>query len=251
MVVALVGGVLPAIVGRRSAGSCSPTGTSRRRSTSSRSHEAENLLALVVYVVAAGIVAVLVDRVGRSRMRAAAAAGRGRGAGRARRRAGPARVGGRHARPAARDVRVPRRRAARDATAATAGRVVERPGAEPPTRSRRRRRQPRPRARRRRSPSPAATLIGRGPAGAQRLRRPGRRGRRARAAATRGRPRPSELAAANDAAGRAAAGRLPRPAHAAGVDQGVDLQPAPARRRLAAGRRSTSSRRRSRRRPTG
>ena len=75
-------------------------------------------------------------------------------------------------------------------------------------------------------------------------------GRRARAAAGRGRPgrRPRRR---QHAAGGAAAGRLPRPAHAAGVDQGVDLQPAPARRRLAAGRRSTSSRRRSRRRPIG
>ena len=81
---------------------------------------------------------------GRSRMRAARAAGRGRGAGVARRRAGPARIGRRHARAAAGDVRVPRRRAART-TAATAGTVLVRSGAEPPARPRRGRRQPRPR----------------------------------------------------------------------------------------------------------
>ncbi len=70
MVVALVGGVLPAIVavvGGFLLANWFFTPPFYELTIA----EAENLLALVVYAVAAGIVAVLVDRVGRSRMRAA------------------------------------------------------------------------------------------------------------------------------------------------------------------------------------
>ena len=70
MVVALVGGVLPAIVaviGGFLLANWYFTPPFYELTIA----EAENLLALVVYAVAAGIVAVLVDRVGRSRMRAA------------------------------------------------------------------------------------------------------------------------------------------------------------------------------------
>jgi two-component system sensor histidine kinase KdpD len=70
MVVALVGGVLPAIaavIGGFLLANWYFTPPFHELSIAER----ENLLALVVYAVAAGIVAVLVDRVGRSRMRAA------------------------------------------------------------------------------------------------------------------------------------------------------------------------------------
>jgi two-component system sensor histidine kinase KdpD len=70
MVVALVGGVLPAIVaviGGFLLANWYFTPPLYELTIS----EAENLLGLVVYAVAAGIVAVLVDRVGRSRMRGA------------------------------------------------------------------------------------------------------------------------------------------------------------------------------------
>ena len=75
--------------------------------------------------------------------------------------------------------------------------------------------------------------------------------------------RPRERAACREAdrAGRAgrgqrpahrpAPGRVPRPAHAAGVDQGVGHEPPPARRRPGPGGRRPSSSRRSTRRPTG
>ena len=169
--------------GRRSpwsAGSCSPTGSSPRRSTPSTSPTAENVLALVVYVVAAG------HRRRPRRPRRAqpaaggAPAGRGRGAGRARRIDGSSRLRRRHARPAAHDVRVPDRcapHARRDRLAGARQRRA-RAAREP----RRRRRQPRPRPRR----HPRARrrrAVRRGRTGAERLRRPGRRGGRARAAA--------------------------------------------------------------------
>ena len=70
MVVALVGGVLPAtlaVIGGFLLANWYFTPPFHELTIS----EAENVLALVVYVVAAGIVAVLVERVGRSRMRAA------------------------------------------------------------------------------------------------------------------------------------------------------------------------------------
>ncbi len=69
MVVALVGGALPAtaavLVGSLLANYYF-TDPQRRLTI----HETENVIALVVYVLAAGIVAVLVDRVGRSRLQA-------------------------------------------------------------------------------------------------------------------------------------------------------------------------------------
>ena len=206
----------------------------------------ENLISLVVYVVAAGMVAVLVDRVGRSRLRGRPGAGRGRGAGRARRVDGRSGVARRHARQGARHLRLPvgcpprrpRRRLAR------AGRV--RLGAT--ARPRARRRHPRPRRRDHPRPRRRRAVGGRR-AGAQRVRRPG--GRRRRVATSPRRGRQGHRAGGGQRPARgAAAGGVARPAHPAGVDQGVDLQPAPARHRLAARRRSRSSRRRSRARPT-
>ena len=70
MVVALVGGVLPAIVAVIG-GFLLANWFFTPPFYDLTIAEAENLLALVVYAVAAGIVAVLVDRVGRSRRRAA------------------------------------------------------------------------------------------------------------------------------------------------------------------------------------
>ena len=162
-------------------------------------------------------------------------AGGGRGARRAGRLAGPSRVGRRHARPAALDVRVPCRRAAPP--------VERRAGTCSWHRARSRRRGPR-------TPTSAGTSGAASPSrspavsssgddervlnafarpaggGAQRARAPAGRG------GARRRPRRHQ-----HAAGRAAAGGVARPAHAAGVDQGVDLQPAPARHRVAARRR--------------
>ena len=69
MVVALVGGVLPAaaaVIG----GSLLANYYFTPPFYEFTIHEGENLFALIVYVVAAGIVAVLVDRVGRSRLQA-------------------------------------------------------------------------------------------------------------------------------------------------------------------------------------
>ena len=69
MVVALVGGVLPAaaaVVGGMLLANWYFTPPFYELTI----HEGENLLALIVFVVAAGMVAVLVDRVGRSRLQA-------------------------------------------------------------------------------------------------------------------------------------------------------------------------------------
>ena len=69
MVVALVGGVLPAaaaVIGGMLLANWYFTPPFYEFTI----HEGENLLALLVFVVAAGIVAVLVDRVGRSRLQA-------------------------------------------------------------------------------------------------------------------------------------------------------------------------------------
>ena len=91
MVVALVGGVLPAgvaVVGGFVLANWYFTPPFHQLTIT----DGDNALALVVYAVAAGIVALLVDRVGRSRLRAAATAGRGRGACGAGRLAGPSRA---------------------------------------------------------------------------------------------------------------------------------------------------------------
>jgi len=70
MVVALVGGVLPAAAAV-AGGFLLANYYFTLPLYQFTIHEGENLLALVVYMVAAGIVAVLVDRVGRSRLQAA------------------------------------------------------------------------------------------------------------------------------------------------------------------------------------
>ena len=210
--------------------------------------DGENLLALVVYVVAAGIVAVLVDRVGRSRLRAARSQAEAEAL---------AALAGSLARPGSVGEMLGQLRATFGFRAAAAAPRRAAGLGRAGRLGRRRRRhapedadvEPRPRARRR--------------AGARR-----RRARRARtsgcstpspprsprppsASGCRSRPAGRRPGRGQHAAGRAAAGRVARPAHAAGVDQGVDLQPAPARHRVAARRASRSSRRRSRRRPTG
>ena len=231
--VAAVGGAGPGARRRASPASCWPTGTSRRRYTRWTIAEAENLLALVVFLVVAGVVSALVG-VGRPPVDAEAtrAAGRGRGP-------GPA---GRHGRRAPTRCRVlvdhlrrtfglrRRRRCCARPTDGWAARGVPRAAIRPPSpedadvprrsattwcwrcaagdlggRGPTRRSTPSP-------PSSAAALERR------RARGPGGAGR----GAGRGRR----------AAHRAAPGGVPRPAHPAGVDQGVGHQPAPGRRRL-------------------
>ena len=106
MVVALVGGALPAVVaviGGFLLANWFFTPPYYQFTIA----EGENLLALLVYVFAAGTVAVLVDRVGRSRVRAARSQAEAEALVVARRRPGPAGVGGRDARPAAHHVRGP------------------------------------------------------------------------------------------------------------------------------------------------
>ena len=150
--------------------------------------------------------------------------------------AGPARLGRpRCSASCAATFGVPRRRPARGATAA-AGTCSSASGAEPPTRARA-------------TPTSAATsaAASRSPSPAARCRREDQRvlnafAAQVAAAAERERlhgeaGKAADLAAANTLRAVAAAGRVARPAHAAGVDQGVDLQPAPARHRLAARRR--------------
>ena len=152
----------------------------------------------------------------------------------ARRVDGPARLARRDARPDPRHVRVPRRRPARGRDGGWHVQVAS--GTEPPARPRRGRRHaatsaaaspwPSPAARCRRrtsgcsTPSPPRSPP---PPSRERLQVEAGQGQRAGR-----RQRPAR---------RAAAGGVARPAHAAGVDQGVDLQPAPARHRLAARRR--------------
>ena len=155
--------------------------------TSSTIADGENLLALVVYVVAAGIVAVLVDRVGRSRMRAARSQAEAEAlAALAGSLARPG-LGRRDARPAARRRSACRAAALLARATATRWHVARQLGCRAAGRSGA-------------TPTSAATsaatstlalagghAVGRRRAGAQRVRRPGRRGRRARAAAGRGR----------------------------------------------------------------
>ena len=171
-----------------SAGSCSPTGSSRRRYYQFTIAEGENLLALVVYVVAAGIVAVLVDRVGRSRMRAARAQAEAEAL---------AALAGALARPGSVAEMLGQLRSTFGlrggrcslATGQRGWQARRRSGVDPPS-----------------TPSSAdvsrdvggdvvlalagGPLSTRGPARAQRVRRPGRRRRRARAAAAPRPPRP-------------------------------------------------------------
>ena len=233
MVVALVGGVLPAVVaviGGFLLANWYFTPPYYQLTIA----EGENLLALVVYVFAAGIVAVLVDRVGRSRM---------------------PRPRARRPRPR-RWPRSPARWPARAPSPRCSASCESRSGCAPSPLLERTGRPGGPSLRCRDPTPPTAdhadisrdiggdivlaldggTLTERRPAGAQRLRRPGGCGCRARAAARRG-GKAADLAAANKLRGVAAAGRLARPADPAGVDQGVDLQPAPTRHRLVTRRR--------------
>ena len=135
VVVAAVGGLWPALVAAV-AGSCSSTGTSRRRSTRSRSSEGENLLALSVFLVVAAIVSGFVGARGppNGRGRAARAEAEalarlaGLGTGRERRRQP------RQASSASSGAAVLHREGER-----VADRGVRRPAAPPTTRNRRRR----------------------------------------------------------------------------------------------------------------
>ena len=111
---------------------------------------------------------------------------------------GPAGLGRRDARPAARHVRRSASAAAARGATATDGTCWSASGAEPPRDPERGRRQPRPR--RRRHPRPRRRrALGRRPAGAQRVRRPARRRRRAQRLQVEA-GKAAELAAANDAA---------------------------------------------------
>ena len=246
MVVALVGGVLPAaaaVVGGFLLANYYFTPPFHTFTI----HEGENLLALLVYVAAAGIVAVLVDRVGRSRLQASRSRAEAEAL---------AALAGAMAVPGALREMLGQVRATFGVRCAAllhegldgwtrAGRVGCRPAHRPGRRRRlpRARRWPRPRPRRR-------VAVGRRPAGAERVRRPARRRRRVATPPGRGRQghraRPRQRPAR-----RPAAGGVARPAHPAGGDQGGDLEPAPGGDRLAAGDREPSSRRRSSRRPTG
>ena len=215
-----------------SAGSCSPTGSSRRRTTGSTSPTARTCspssctssppASSPCSSTGSGAAACGAARAQAEAEALAALAG-------AMARPGSRR---RDARPAARDVRRARRHAV-PARRRRGGTSLVSSGADPPVDpahadvSREVGRDVDPGPRRRRA-------VARRPARARRVRRPGRRGRRARAAAGRG-GQGRRAGGGEHAAGLAAAGRVPRPAHAAGVDQGVDLQPAPARHRLGAG----------------
>ena len=90
----------------------------------------------------------------------------------------------------------------------------------------------------------------RGPPAARRGRRPGRPRPRSGAASESRPPRPPSWPRPTTC-GRAPAGGLPRPPHAARLDQGLHHQPAPVRRHVGRPRQKAAFPRPSRRRPTG
>ena len=191
--------------------------------------DAEDALALSVYFVAAGIVAVLVDRIGRSRLRAVRAQAEAETL---------AALVGTLARPGAsrdildelrmtfglRGVSLLRRDGDEWRVMLSSGTAVDDPARATWSREL--------------GDGVALALDGE-PASAEDLRVLDAFATQVAAAAERDRLRAEaakaeDLAAANALTGLATAGRVPRSAHAVGVHQGVDIEPPPTRRRLAA-----------------
>ena len=227
MVVALVGGVLPAavaVLGGFLLANYYFTPPLYQFTIG----DAENLLALVAYALAAGIVAVLVDRVGRSQMRAARARAEAEAL---------ASLAGALTRPGSIGEMLGELRATfgfetaalvrRDGSVWT---VLASSGGMAPIDPEQRGVEPRGRGR---HAGPRRWhAFDRRPAGARGVCRPGRCRRRDRTAAGRGR-QGRRSGRRQHAASVAVAGRLTRPPNTAGVDQGLDLESASRRHRVA------------------